>query len=84
MEYDTFELEYDTFEKTLGGNVLVSYRVNAGTVFYAGYDDHYQQGNAIHGHDDHGELVHSGALPTTAMLRTNRAVFTKLQYLFRY
>ncbi|HEY5618935.1 MAG TPA: DUF5916 domain-containing protein [Vicinamibacterales bacterium] len=67
-------MEYDTFEKTLGGNVLVSYRVNAGTVFFVGYDAHYQQGT----------LVDERLFPTTAMLRTNRAVFTKLQYLFRY
>ena len=67
-------MEFDTFEKTVGGNVLVSYRVNAGTVFFVGYDDHYRQGNQI------DEQV----FPTTAMLRTNRAVFTKLQYLFRY
>jgi hypothetical protein len=67
-------LEYDTFEKTLGGNLLVTYRVNAGTVFFVGYDDHYRQGTQI---DER-------LLPTTAMLRTNRAVFTKLQYLFRY
>lgn len=67
-------IEYDTFEKTLGGNVLASYRVNAGTVFFVGYDDHYRQGNQI---DER-------LFPTQAMLRTNRAVFTKLQYLFRY
>ena len=67
-------VEYDTFEKTLGGNVLVSYRVNAGTVFFVGYDDHYRQGNQI---DEQ-------MFPTMAMLRTNRAVFTKLQFLFRY
>lgn len=67
-------VEYDTFEKTLGGNVLASYRVNAGTVFFVGYDDHFRQGTRI---DEQ-------LFPTTAMLRTNRAVFTKLQYLFRY
>lgn len=67
-------MEYDTFEKTLGGNLLVTYRVNAGTVFFVGYDDHYRQGAAI---DER-------LFPTTAMLRTNRAVFTKVQYLFRY
>ena len=77
-------VEYDTFEKTLGGNVLVSYRVNAGTVFFVGYDDHYQRGDAIHDHDDHGDVIHGAVFPTTAMIRTNRAVFTKLQYLFRY
>ena len=67
-------IDYDTFEKTLGGNMLVSYRVNAGTVFFVGYDDDYRQGSRI---DDR-------AFPTSAFLRTNRAVFTKLQYLFRY
>lgn len=67
-------VEYDTFEKTLGGNVLASYRVNAGTVFFVGYDDHYRQGTQIE----------DRLFPTNAMLRTNRAVFTKLQYLFRY
>ena len=67
-------MEYDSFEKTVGGNLLASYRVNAGTVFFVGYDDHYRQGNQI---DER-------AFPTTAMVRTNRAVFTKLQYLFRY
>jgi hypothetical protein len=67
-------MEYDTFEKTLGGNLLVTYRVNAGTVFFVGYDDHYRQGSTI------DEAV----FPTTRLLRTNRAVFTKLQYLFRY
>jgi len=67
-------MEYDTFEKALGGDLLVTYRVNAGTVFFVGYDDHYRQGTQI---DERW-------FPTTAMLRTNRAIFTKLQYLFRY
>ena len=67
-------LEYNTFDKTLGGNVLFTYRVNAGTVFFVGYDDHFRQGRSI------DETLY----PTSAMLRTNRAVFTKLQYLFRY
>ncbi|MGH9257792.1 MAG: DUF5916 domain-containing protein [Vicinamibacterales bacterium] len=66
-------IEYDTFEKRLGGNVLFTYRVNSGTVFFVGYDDHYRQGRQI---DDH-------LFPTLSMLRTNRAIFTKLQYLFR-
>ena len=48
--------------------------MNAGTVFFVGYDVHYQQGG----------LVDERLFPTTAFLRTNRAVFTKLQYLFRY
>jgi hypothetical protein len=67
-------VEYDTFEKTLGGNLLASYRVNAGTVFFVGYDDHYRQGT----------MIDERLFPTSALMRTNRAVFTKLQYLFRY
>lgn len=67
-------LEYNTFDKTVGGNVLFTYRVNAGTVFFVGYDDHYRQGRSI------DEALY----PTSAMMRTNRAIFTKLQYLFRY
>ena len=55
--------------------MLVTYRVNAGTVFFVGYDDHYQQ----------ADLVDDELFPdTTVYTRTNRAFFTKLQYLFRY
>jgi hypothetical protein len=67
-------IEYNTFDKTLGGNVLFTYRVNAGTVFFVGYDDHFRQGSSI------DEALY----PTSSFLRTNRAVFTKLSYLFRY
>lgn len=35
--------EHNTFDTTLSLNFLVTYRVNAGTVFYVGYDDHHQQ-----------------------------------------
>ena len=66
-------IDHNTFDKTAGLNLLLTYRVNSGTVFYAGYDDHYRQGRSI------DETLY----PTTAMLRTNRAIFTKLQYLFR-
>jgi len=66
--------EYNTFDRTLGGNLLFTYRVNAGTVFFIGYDDHYREGRRI------DPLMH----PTRALLRENRAFFTKLQYLFRY
>jgi len=58
---------------TVFQNLLATYRVNSGTVFYAGYDDRFRQGAAI---DD---SVFTG----TAYQRTNRAFFTKLQYLFR-
>ena len=58
---------------TVFQNLLATYRVNSGTVFYLGYDDRFKQGNAIN------DTVFTG----TAYQRTNRAVFTKLQYLFR-
>ena len=32
--------EYNTYDKTLDLNFLAAYRVNSGTVFYIGYDDH--------------------------------------------
>ena len=66
--------EYNTFSTRLGANLLLTYRINAGTVFYAGYDDHYQQG-------DH---IDEEQYPTPDLRRTNRASFTKLQYLFRH
>ena len=67
-------LDHDTFEKTLFGSILATYRVNSGTVVFVGYDDHYRQGDQL------DPLV----FPTTRYRRTNRAVFMKLQYLFRY
>ena len=67
-------MEYNTFDKTLAANVLVTYRVNAGTVFYVGYDDHYEQ----------GDRIDALLFPTTEFRRTNRAFFTKFQILFRY
>ena len=71
-------MEYNTFEKTLGANLLVTYRVNSGTVFFIGYDDRYQQGDLIF--DDDDEPLYF----TTDLTRTNRALFTKISYLFRY
>jgi hypothetical protein len=65
--------QYNTFDKTLDENILFTYRVNAGTVFFLGYDDHYREGIQIN------ERV----FPTTSLERTNRAIFTKLQYLYR-
>ena len=67
-------MEYNTLSRTLGANLLFTYRVNAGTVFFIGYDDHYEQEN----------LLDAVRYPTTALRRTNRAFFTKLSYLFRY
>jgi hypothetical protein len=58
---------------TLFENILVTYRVNSGTVFYVGYDDRYKEGVAIN----------SQIFSDPSYRRTNRAIFTKLQYLFR-
>jgi hypothetical protein len=58
---------------TLFENILVTYRVNSGTVFYVGYDDRFKEGTA----------VNQKLYQDPSYLRTNRAVFTKLQYLFR-
>ncbi len=55
---------------------LATYRVNSGTAFYIGYDDHYQQYDRFY--DDQVNIIDRG------YLQTNRAVFTKIQYLFRY
>ena len=70
--------EYNTWDKTVDVNLLFTYRVNAGTVFFFGYDDHYQQADQIFDPDD--EFFFASA----DLRRTNRAIFTKLQYLFRY
>ena len=67
--------ELNTHDQTLALNFLVTYRVNAGTVFYIGYDDHYQQRAQF---DDQVNITGRG------YQQTNRAVFTKFQYLFRY
>ena len=68
-------LEHNTSSRTLGNNVLLTYRINTGTVAFVGYDDRYQQGSSING----------AMFPTTSQFeRTNRAFFTKLSYLFRY
>jgi hypothetical protein len=67
-------MEYNTLEKTFDANLLLTYRVNAGTVFFVGYDDHYKQGG----------LLDTQLFPTDAFRQTNRAFFTKLSYLLRY
>jgi hypothetical protein len=56
--------DHNTFDKTLGLNFLLTYRVNAGTVFYAGYDGRFRH--------------------IADYQQTSRAIFVKLQYLFRY
>ena len=67
--------EVNTFNQTLGLNFLLTYRVNSGTAFFVGYDDRYQQREQF---DDH-EIF-----PGNGYQQTNRAVFTKIQYLFRF
>ena len=77
-------MEYNTFNRTIGANLLVTYRVNSGTVFYIGYDDRYQQAGRVFGEDD---PIFGGDDPlyfTTDFARTNRAFFMKMAYLFRY
>ncbi len=67
--------EFDTYDQTLGLNFLFTYRVNSGTAFYIGYDDHYRQREQF---EDQVNITGTG------YQQTNRAIFTKIQYLFRY
>ena len=66
--------EFNTLNKTYGLNILGTYRVNAGTAVLVGYDDRYRQGN----------LVNARFFPTEEYQRTGRALFAKVQYLYRY
>ena len=67
-------MEHNTFDRKLLTNLLVTYRVSAGTVFFAGYDARFDQ----------ARLINEGLFLTRRLLRTNHTVFTKLQYLFRF
>ena len=66
--------QYDSLDKKLDASLLVTYRVNAGTVFFVGYDDHYREGSQIN----------PALFAEEPWRRTNRSIFAKLQYLFRY
>jgi TolB-like protein len=66
-------LEHNTQAVTLGNNLLLTYRINSGTVLFLGYDDRYQRGTRIN----------NVVFPMTTLQRTNRALFTKFSYLFR-
>ena len=66
--------EHNTLNGTLGNNVLFTYRINAGTVAFLGYDDRYLQ----------GRLLDKLRFPHDRFARTSRAVFGKVSYLFRY
>ena len=75
--------EFDSLDKKLDFNLLGTYRIDAGTVFYLGYDDHYRRANLIEGDPD-GNGIAEQLFFTGNLRRTNRAIFVKLQYLLRY
>ena len=75
--------EFNTADETFDLNVLFNYRVNAGTVFFLGYDDHYRQEDLIFGDRD-GDGESEQLFFTGNRRRTNRAIFVKMQYLLRY
>ena len=75
--------EFNSQDETVDFNVLFNYRVDAGTVFYLGYDDHFQQADLIEGDRD-GDGLEEQLFFTTGQRRTSRAFFIKLQYLLRY
>ncbi len=75
--------EFDSLNKRLDFNLLATYRINAGTVFYLGYDDHYQQADLIRGDLD-GNGIDEQLFFRGNLRRTNRAIFVKFQYLLRY
>ena len=65
--------------RQLGTAVLL---INAGTVFYAGYDDRYRQASRID-LDLNGDGITERPWQSSAFRRENRAIFVKLQHLFR-
>ena len=75
--------EINSQSETFDFNLLFNYRVNAGTVIYAGYDDHLMQAELIEGDRD-GDGIEEQLFFTTGKKRTNRAFFVKFQYLLRY
>ena len=75
--------EFNSRDETFDFNVLFNYRVNAGTVFFVGYDDHFQQADLIEGDRD-GDGFEEQIFYTTGKRPTSRAIFVKLQYLLRY
>jgi hypothetical protein len=63
-------LERDTGLSRAGANALLTYRVNAGTVAFLGYDDRFAAQDRT-------------APPPHRLRLTNRAFFTKLSFLWR-
>jgi hypothetical protein len=76
-------IEFNSLSRELDFNLLGTYRINAGTVFFVGYDDHYRQANLIQGDLD-GNGIDEQLFLRGNLQRTNRAIFVKLQYLFRF
>jgi hypothetical protein len=66
-------LERHTLDETLFNHVLVTYRVNSGTALFVGFDDRYRQ----------GPHINADLFRQPGQRRTNRAFFSKIQYLFR-
>ncbi|MGE0394779.1 MAG: DUF5916 domain-containing protein [Vicinamibacterales bacterium] len=71
-------LEVNTLNRTLLVNLVGTYRVNAGTVFFVGYDDRYRGDASLT-----GRATFDGAREDAGRQRTSRAIFAKLQYLYR-
>ena len=67
-------VEHNTWQTTLGNNLLMTYRINAGTVLFLGYDDRFRDGMELN----------PVIFQLAALQRTNRAFFGKVSYLFRY
>ena len=76
-------IEVNSQSYTFDFNLLFNYRVNAGTVIYAGYDDHFMRADLIEG-DLNGDGYEEQLYFTTGKKRLKRAFFVKFQYLFRY
>ncbi len=65
--------ESNTLNRSELVNLVATYRVNAGTAFIAGYDDRYREDAGLSRVEGTDLQYH----------RTNRAIFAKLQYLYR-
>lgn len=65
-------LEYDTGLDRFGNNLLLTYRINSGTVAFAGYDDRFERSSFL-----------AQPIGVDRVQRANRSVFLKIAYLFR-
>ena len=66
--------EHQAGNGKVGISLFMKYRVNAGTVFYIGYDDRLQE----------GVFLDRDRFYSHQLQRQRRAFFTKFQFLFRY